>query len=47
MFTTCANSRDLVASDNHLYRDFFEESGIELVEKRLQQLDERDLERQI
>ncbi|MGK7922328.1 MAG: type 2 lanthipeptide synthetase LanM family protein, partial [Trichodesmium sp.] len=47
MFTTRANSRDLVARDNHLYRDFFEESGIELVKKRLQHLDERDLERQI
>lgn len=47
MFTTRANSRDLVASDNHLYQDFFEESGIELVEKRLQKLDKRDLERQI
>ncbi|MEM1170689.1 MAG: type 2 lanthipeptide synthetase LanM family protein [Cyanobacteria bacterium P01_H01_bin.35] len=47
MFTTHVNSRDLVASDNRSYRDFFEESGIELVEKRLQQLDETDLERQI
>lgn len=47
MFTTRVNSRDLVASDNRSYRDFFEESGIELVGKRLQQLDERDLERQI
>ncbi|MEM8780089.1 MAG: type 2 lanthipeptide synthetase LanM, partial [Cyanobacteria bacterium P01_G01_bin.49] len=47
MFTTRANSRDLVGSDKHLYQDFFEESGIELVKKRLQKLDERDLERQI
>jgi type 2 lantibiotic biosynthesis protein LanM len=46
MFAARANSRDLVASNN-CYPDFFERSGMELVQHRLQQLDEGDLKRQI
>jgi len=46
MFAARVNSRDLVASDN-CYPDFFERSGMELVQHRLQQLNEPDLERQI
>ncbi|WP_199246071.1 type 2 lanthipeptide synthetase LanM family protein [[Phormidium] sp. ETS-05] len=47
MFVTRANSRDLWTSDNHQIPDFAAESGMERVQRRLQEFDETDLERQI
>lgn len=46
MFTTRPNSRDVVGSHNQIFANFFERSGMEQVVYRLEQLDERDLERQ-
>ncbi|MGK7904134.1 MAG: type 2 lanthipeptide synthetase LanM family protein [Hormoscilla sp.] len=47
MFTTRPNSRDILGSDNQLFTDGFDRSGMELVQSRLSQLDARDLARQI
>jgi type 2 lantibiotic biosynthesis protein LanM len=47
MFTTRPNSRALGSSSNEQIADFFVESGMDLVKRRLQQLSEQDLARQI
>jgi type 2 lantibiotic biosynthesis protein LanM len=47
IFTTRANSCDLWTSANEQIIDFFDESGIALVQKRLNQLDKQDMGRQI
>lgn len=47
MFTTRPTSRDLWSSTNQRITDFFEESGMALVQYRLQQLSEDDLARQL
>jgi len=47
MFTTAVNSGNLVANDRQKLPDFFAESALEQVRKRLQGLDAEDLERQI
>lgn len=45
--TTYPNSRHLWASNGECFRDFFDESGLELVQQRLQAMNEADLERQL
>jgi len=45
--TTYPNSRHLWTSNGECLRDFFDESGMELVEQRLQAMNEADLERQL
>ncbi len=47
LFTTRPESRDLWTSRGERLPAFFDESGLELVSKRLQQLGEEDLRRQI
>ncbi len=47
MFTGRVDSYDLFTSDGEQIADFFEDSGLDLVKKRIQMLDEDDLERQI
>jgi type 2 lantibiotic biosynthesis protein LanM len=47
MFTTRPNSRHLWNSANQQIADFFTESGMTLVQRRLQQLSEADLTRQL
>ena len=47
LFTACPASRDLYTSQGRRIPAFFEESGLELVQRRLQQLDEQDLQRQV
>src|SRR5436309_11758631 len=47
LFTTRPDSRALLTSRGEAIVDFFEESGLEMVSKRIQQLDEQDLEKQI
>lgn len=47
LFTTRPDSRDLFTSRGETIADFFEESALDLVSKRIQQLEEQDLERQI
>jgi type 2 lantibiotic biosynthesis protein LanM len=47
LFTTKPCSRDLWTSDNQCIRDYFDEPGMALVERRIQQLSETDLERQL
>jgi len=46
LFTTRARSRDLWTSDGGCIADFFDEPGLALVRRRVQQLSETDLERQ-
>jgi type 2 lantibiotic biosynthesis protein LanM len=46
LFTTRPNSRDLWSSSNNRIADFFEEPGMALVRRRLQQLSDDDLARQ-
>ena len=46
LFTTCPDCRDLFTSRGKRIADFFHESGLEAVRKRLQTLDEQDLEKQ-
>ena len=47
LFTTRPDSRALLTSRGETIAAFFEESGLEMVSKRIQQLDEQDLEKQI
>ncbi len=47
MFTTCPNSRALFTSSGKQIADFFPESGMTLVQRRLQQLSEKDLAQQM
>ena len=47
LFTTRPDSRDLFTSRGETIADFFEESGLDVVSKRIQQLEEQDLEKQI
>src|SRR6266487_5023220 len=47
LFTTRPDSRALLTSRGETIADFFEESGLAMVSKRIQQLEEQDLERQI
>src|SRR2546421_1525312 len=47
LFTTRPYSRALLTSRGETIADFFEESGLDVVSKRIQQLEEQDLERQI
>ncbi len=47
MFTTRPTSRDLWSSTNQRIADFFAEPGMVLVQRRLQQLSEEDLARQL
>jgi type 2 lantibiotic biosynthesis protein LanM len=46
-FTTRANSRHLWLSDGEYLPDFFPETGIELVQRRLQELNKEDLNEQL
>jgi type 2 lantibiotic biosynthesis protein LanM len=46
LFTTCPNSRDIWSSSGEQITDFFEESGLTLVQRRLQKLSEVDLTQQ-
>jgi len=46
-FTTRADSRDLWTSAGEQVGDFFDQSGLDLVRRRLQQLNEDDLARQL
>ena len=46
LFTTRPDSRALFTSRGEAIADFFEESGMDVVCKRIQQLDEQDLEKQ-
>ncbi len=46
-FTTRLDSRTLITSRGEIIADFFEESGLNTVSKRIQQLDEQDLEKQL
>jgi type 2 lantibiotic biosynthesis protein LanM len=46
LFTTLVDSRDLWAADGRRIADFFDQSGLELVQERLAGLGEEDLERQ-
>ncbi len=47
MFTTRPNSRDIWSSSNEQIADFFDESGMTLVQRRLQQLSDADLTQQL
>src|SRR6266700_2506099 len=47
LFTTRPDSCDLLTSRGETIADFFEESALDLVSKRIQQLEEHDLEKQI
>ncbi|MFL6211714.1 MAG: type 2 lanthipeptide synthetase LanM family protein [Pyrinomonadaceae bacterium] len=47
IFSTRPNSRHLWNSMNELAADFFDETGLALVERRMQQLDETDLAKQV
>src|SRR5258708_2594920 len=47
LFTTRPDSRDLFTSRGETIVDFFEELALDLVSKRIQQLEEQDLEKQI
>jgi type 2 lantibiotic biosynthesis protein LanM len=47
MFSTCPNSRDLWTSYGEKIPNFFERSGMTLVQDRLQKLDEEDLKQQL
>src|SRR5205807_16520 len=47
LFITRPDSRALFTSRGETIADFFEESGLDMVSKRIQQLDEQDLEKQI
>lgn len=47
LFTTCPSSRDLRTSDGRHIENYFEHTGLELVERRLRQLGEEDLNRQL
>src|SRR5947209_7754252 len=47
LFTTRPDSRALFTSRGETIADFFEESGLDAVSKRIQQLEEQDLEKQI
>lgn len=47
IFTTCPNSRDLCSGDGELFVNFFDESAMNLVKRRLQQLSEEDFARQL
>src|SRR5437588_9591700 len=47
LFTTRPDSRALLTSRGESITDFFEESGLDAVSKRIQQLEEQDLEKQI
>ena len=47
LFTTRPDSRDLFTSRGETIANFFEESALNLVSKRIQQLEEQDLEQQI
>jgi len=46
-FTTRPDSRALLTSCGETIADFFEESGLDVVSRRTQQLEEQDLEKQI
>ena len=47
LFTTRPDSHALFTSRGETIADFFEESGLAMVSKRIQQLEEQDLEKQI
>lgn len=47
MFTTRPDSRDIWSSTGERITDFLDEPGLELVQKRLRQLSDEDLERQL
>ena len=47
MFTTNPNSRNLFTSSGQQIKDFFAESGMTVVKRRLKQLSQSDLEQQI
>ena len=47
LFTTRPSSRDLWTSTNQRIENYFDESGAALVERRVDQLCEKDLERQL
>lgn len=47
MFTTRPNSRAIWSSSNQQIADFFDETGMTLVQRRLQQLSEADLAQQL
>lgn len=47
MFTTYPDSRTIFTTEGEPLLDFFDEPSLELVKKRLQQLDERDFDKQI
>jgi type 2 lantibiotic biosynthesis protein LanM len=47
MFTTHSGSRDLWSSTGERIADFFDESGLELVRRRIEQLDDRDMAQQL
>ncbi len=47
LFTTHPDSRALLTSRGEIIADFFEESGLDVVNKRIHQLEEQDLERQV
>jgi type 2 lantibiotic biosynthesis protein LanM len=46
MFTTHPDDHTIFSSDGEAFPSFFDESGLQLVEQRLQHLDEQDLARQ-
>src|SRR5262249_9415319 len=46
MFTTRPGSHDLFTANGERIVDFFQESGMDLVRRRVQQLGERDLQQQ-
>jgi type 2 lantibiotic biosynthesis protein LanM len=47
LFTTRPESRDVWTSDGNVIKDYFAESGMDLVARRIGQLSEKDLERQL
>ena len=47
MFTTRPNSRAIWSSSNQEIADFFDETGMSLVQRRIQQLSEADLQQQL
>jgi type 2 lantibiotic biosynthesis protein LanM len=47
LFTTRPESRDVWTSGGHVIKDYFTESGLALVTRRIGRLSERDLERQL
>lgn len=47
MFTTCPSSRNLLSSQGQLIEDFCSEASMELVRRRLDQMNEDDLARQL